>query len=112
MSSSAFPSGLGSRAWGGLDHAPAFDRIAAVYDVGENSIVVATTDGREIRITAWRDRSNGRYLAQYERLSVLTSGGQKVRVWAQTPAYERCASQDLRACLEAAVLEVDRVQVY
>jgi hypothetical protein len=113
MSSSAFPSELDSRTMhGGGDHAPGLARIAAVYDVGENSIVVATNDRREIRISAWRDRSTGQYIAQYERLSVITSGGQQLRAWAQTPVYERCASNDLHACLEAAVLEVDRVQIY
>jgi hypothetical protein len=113
MSSSAFSSELHpGRAHGGGDHASGLERIAAVYDVGENSIVVVTNDRREIRITAWRDRSTGRYVVQYERLSVITSGGQQLRVWAQTPVYERCASDDLGACLEAAVLEVDRVKVY
>jgi hypothetical protein len=112
MSSSAFPSELGSHAWGRVAQPPALDRVAAVYDAGENTVVVGTNDGREIRITAWRDRSTGEYVAQYERLSVVRSGDQKLRVWAQTPAYERCVSRDIHACLEAAILEVDRVQVY
>jgi hypothetical protein len=42
----------------------------------------------------------------------ITSGGQQVRVWAQTPAYARCVADDLIGCLEAAVLEVDRLPVY
>jgi len=33
-------------------------------------------------------------------------------VWAQTPAYQACTADDLEACLEAAVLEVNRVHVY
>jgi hypothetical protein len=83
-----------------------------VYDAGESTVMVETNDGREIRITAWRDCSTGEYVAQYERLSVVKSGEQKLRVWAQTPAYKDCASRDIHACLEAAILEVDRVQVY
>jgi hypothetical protein len=33
-------------------------------------------------------------------------------VWAQTPVYTRCVADDLVDCLEAAVLEVDRLSLY
>jgi hypothetical protein len=88
------------------------DRIVAVYDVGENSIVVETTDGREVRISAWRNRSTGQYVADFERRGTLIIGGQPHRLWEHTPAYARCTGNDVASCLEAAVLEVERVHVY
>ena len=54
----------------------------------------------------------GGYVAEYERRSVLKSGGHDFRVWAQTPAYKRCTADDAASCLEAAVLEVDRINIY
>ena len=88
------------------------ERIASAYAIGDHSVVVETTDGREIRITAWHDRARDRYISEYERRSVLKSGGHDVRVWAQTPAYKRCTADDAASCLEAAVLEVDRINIY
>jgi len=88
------------------------DRIVVAYQVGENSVVVETTDGREIRITAWRNLSSDTYVAEYERRGLLTSGGQELRIWTHTPAYPRCKADDAASCLEAAVLEVDRLNVY
>jgi hypothetical protein len=88
------------------------DRIVAAYEVSDRAIVVETTDGREIRITAWRDLGTGRYVSEYERRSVIKSGGKEFRVWAHTPAYQRCTADDVASCLEAAALEVDRVNVY
>src|SRR5438552_1224583 len=80
--------------------------------IGDHSVVVETTDGREIRITAWYDRARNRYVSEYERRSVVKSGGHDFRVWAQTPAYKPCTADDAASCLEAAVLEVDRVNIY
>ena len=88
------------------------DRIFAVYEVGENSIVVETTDGREVRISAWRNRSTGEYVADFERRAKITIGGNTHRLWEHTPAYARCAAGDAASCLEAAVLEVERTNVY
>ena len=88
------------------------ERIASAYAIGDHSVVVETTDGREIRITAWHDRARDKYVSEYERRSVLKSGGHDFRVWAQTPAYKRCTADDAASCLEAAVLEVDRINVY
>jgi hypothetical protein len=88
------------------------DRVVAAYEVGQNCIVVETGDGREIRITAWRNMASGEYFADFERRSLVRAGGQELRVWAHTPAYKRCAADDLKTCLEQAVLEVDRVHVY
>jgi hypothetical protein len=88
------------------------DRVVAVHELSDRALVVETTDGREIRITAWRDLGTGRYVADYERRSVIRSGGKEFRVWAQTPAYHRCTTDEVASCLEAAVLEVDRVNIY
>ena len=88
------------------------DRIVAAYEVSDRAIVVETTNGREIRITAWRNLGTGRYVSEYERRSVIKSGGKEFRVWAHTPAYQRCTADDVAGCLEAAALEVDRVNVY
>ena len=88
------------------------ERIASAYVIGDHSVVVETTDGREIRITAWHDRAAGKYVSEYERRGVVKSGGQELRVWAHTPAYRRCTADDAASCLEAAVLQVDRVNVY
>jgi hypothetical protein len=94
------------------DELSGLDRVVAIYQAGTNVVLVETRDSREIRITAWFDRRTGHYVADFERRSSVTSGGQQLRVWAQTPAYARCVADDLIGCLEAAVLEVDRLPVY
>jgi hypothetical protein len=88
------------------------DRIVSAYEVSDRSIVVETSDGREIRITAWRDLGSGQYVSDYERRSAIRSGGKEFRVWAHTPAYKRCTADDVASCLEAAALEVDRINIY
>jgi hypothetical protein len=88
------------------------DRIVAAYEVSDRAIVVETSDGREIRIAAWRDLGTGQYVSDYERRSVIRYGGKEFRVWAHTPAYRRCTADDVASCLEAAVLEVDRINLY
>src|SRR2546422_11563186 len=94
------------------DELAGLDRIVTAYAVGDHSVVLETTDGREIRITAWHDRAADRYVSEYERRGVIRSGGQELRVWAQTPAYRRCTADDAASCLEAAVLQVDPLNVY
>jgi hypothetical protein len=74
--------------------------------------VLETNDSREVRVTAWFDRRSGQYVADFERRCTATSGGQQVRVWAQTSADARCVSDDLVGCLEAAIVAVDRLHVY
>src|ERR671936_801297 len=83
------------------------ERIVAAHEVSDRAIVLETSDGRQIRITAWRDLGTGRYVADYERRSVIRNGGKEFRVWAHTPAYHRCTGDDVASCLEAADLEVD-----
>jgi hypothetical protein len=95
--------------WGDL---AGLDRIVAIYEVGEKSVVVETNEGREIRITAWFDRRADQYVADFERRSVVTNGTQRFHVWAQSPAYARCVADNLQGCLRAAILAVDRVTVY
>ena len=88
------------------------DKIVAAYGVGDDCIVVHTADARDIRITAWRNLATGEYVADFERRSTVKSGAKEMQVWAQTPAYARCTGEDRQSCLEAAVLEVDRVHLY
>jgi hypothetical protein len=95
--------------WGELS---GLERIVSAYSVGSHAVVVETADNREIRITAYLDRATDKYVSEYERRSVVKSGGHDFRVWAQTPAYRRCTADDAASCLEAAVLEVDRVNIY
>ncbi len=92
------------------DDLSGLDKIAAIYQVGTNTIVVETTEGR-IKITAWFDRRTGKYVADFEKRCVMGSG-QQLRVWAHTPAYARCVADDLVGCLEEAILAVDRLSVY
>ena len=113
MSSPTPRSDLSSREWYvDWDDLAGLDKIVAIYEVGEKSVVVETSEGREIRITAWLDRKADQYVADFERRSVVTSAGQHFRVWAQSPAYARCVADDLHGCLKAAVHAVDRVTVY
>src|SRR3954463_8628507 len=94
------------------DELAGLDRVVTIYQIGTNIVVLETSDNREVRITAWFDRRTGRYVADFEKRTGVSLGGQKVRVWAHTPAYPRCVSDDLVGCLEAAILEVDRMPVY
>ena len=94
------------------DELAGLDRVAAIRQAGTNIVLLETWDGREIRITAWFDRHAGCYVADFERRTSIRSGGQSVRVWAQTPAYGRCVAHDLVGCLEAAILAVDRLPLY
>ena len=90
------------------DELSGLDRVVAIRQAGPNILLVETRDNREVRITAWFDRHTGRYVAEFEKRTTITSGGQQLRVWAQTPAYAKCVADDLVGCLEAAILEVDR----
>ena len=89
-----------------------FATIVAAYEVGSNSVVVETTDGREIRITAYRDLNTHQCVSQYERRSTIKSGTKEFRVWASTPAYRHCTADSVEACLEAALREVDQLRLY
>jgi hypothetical protein len=109
LSTSESVTGLAALDW---DELSGLERIVRAYAIGDHSVVLETTDGREIRITAWHDRAAGKYVSEYERRGVVRSGGHELRVWAQTPAYKRCTADDAATCLEAAVLQVDRVNIY
>src|SRR3954451_9593572 len=74
------------------DELSGLDKIAAIYQVGTDTVVVETTEGREVKITAWFDRRTGEYIADFEKRCSMGSGGQQLRVWAHPPAYARCAS--------------------
>jgi hypothetical protein len=103
------PTGSSALDW---DELSGLERILTAYAIGDHSVVLETTDGREIRITAWHDRAADKYVSEYERRCVVRTGGQELRVWAQTPAYKRCTADDAASCLEGAVLEVDRINIY
>jgi hypothetical protein len=94
------------------DDLAGLDRIVALYQVGPNTVIADMCDSREVRITARFDRGKGRYIADFERRTTISAGGQTLKVWAQTPAYAQCTADDLTSCLEAAVIEVDRIPVY
>src|SRR5436309_765263 len=87
------------------------DGLVAAYEVSPQCIVVKTREGREIQITARRDLVSGNYVSEYERRGSVSTRDNTYQVWAQTPAYEICIADDLETCLEAAVLEVNRVHV-
>jgi hypothetical protein len=114
MSSSVPPqTDLGAReSYVDWDDLAGLDKVVTIYQVGPNVVILETNEGREVRVTAWFDRTTGQYVADFERRTALTSGGHELRVWAHTPAYERCVADDLLGCLEAAILAVDRVHVY
>src|SRR5256886_10253543 len=95
-----------------LDELSGLDRIATAYAIGDHSVVVETTDGREIRITAWYDRARNRYLSEYERRSVVKSGGHDLRGWAQTPAFKPRTADEAASRLEAPRLQGGRVNIY
>ena len=86
--------------------------LVAAYEISPQCVVIETGEGREIRITARRDLSTGEYVSDYERRGSLDTNGNTYQVWAKTPAYEICIADDLEACIEAAVVEVNRVHVY
>jgi hypothetical protein len=88
------------------------DKIVAAYSIGDNVVVVETSDSREVKITAWRDLRSRQYRADFERRGTIRVDGREHHVWANTSAYGQCAGEDVQSCLEAAVLAVDRIQVY
>jgi hypothetical protein len=57
------------------DELSGLERIVTAYAIGDHSVVLETTDGREIRVTAWHDRAAGKYVSEYERRSVVRTGG-------------------------------------
>jgi hypothetical protein len=85
--------------------------LAAAYQVSPQTVVVETKEGREIRITAKRDLSTATFVSDYERRSVVTSGGNTYHVWSRTGAYPTWRADDVDACLEGAMQEVSRLPV-
>jgi hypothetical protein len=112
MTSPAPRSDLANESFVDWDELSGLDRIVSIFQIGANIVVVETAENREIKISAWFDRRTGQYIADFEKRSAVSSGGQQMRVWAHTPAYPRCVAADLVGCLEAAILEVDRMPVY
>jgi hypothetical protein len=96
---------------GRLDFAQLGSLVAA-FEVGPQCVVVETEEGREIRITARRDLSTGRYVSEYERRVTVSTGGHTYQVWALTATYRACRDSELETCLTAAIEEVARIHVY
>ena len=111
-SSAALQGPLSSWSHGDGNDLAAFEKIIAAFEVGANSVVVETCDGREIRITAWRDLNTHQYVSAYERRTKIKSGMQDVQVWAHSPAYKQCTADEASSCLEAALIEVDRARLF
>src|SRR5256885_11010107 len=91
-----------------LEELSGLDRIASAYAIGDHSVVVETTDGREIRITAWYDRARNRYVSEYERRSVVKSGGHDFCLWGPKPAYKPRTTPDPASRPEAPLLQGGR----
>src|SRR2546430_16000013 len=91
-----------------LEELSGLDRIASAYAIGDHSVVVETTDGREIRVTAWYDRARNRYVSEYERRSVVKSGGDDFLGWGRKPAFKPCTADDAASFPGAAALPVAR----
>src|SRR2546421_11310653 len=76
------------------DELAGLDRIVTAYAIGDHSVVFETTEGREIRITAWHDRAPDKNVSEYKRRSAVKSGGQDLRVWGQPPPYNAATAAD------------------
>src|SRR5207247_10869733 len=76
------------------DELAGLDRIVTAYAIGDHSVVLETTEGREIRMTAWHDRAPDEYVSDYERRSVVRSRGNEIRVWAEPPGYKAWTPDD------------------
>jgi hypothetical protein len=112
MSSSAYPGDAISLSYVDWTDLSNLDRIVQAQTAGNFAVVVRTNENRELRITAMRNLATGEYVADFERRSTIRTGGQEFHVWSQTRAYRRCTGDDVQSCLEAAVVEVDRTNVF
>jgi hypothetical protein len=112
MSSAAYPGDATSLSFVDWTELSNLDRIVQAKSVGNFAVILRTTDNREIRITAMRNLATGEYVADFERRSTIRAAGQEFQVWSQTRAYRRCTGADVESCLEAAVVEVDRTNVF
>ena len=64
MSSPAPSSDLGAReSYVDWDELSGLDQVVTIYQVGVNTVVLETSDSREVRITALFDRRSGQYVA-------------------------------------------------
>jgi hypothetical protein len=90
----------------------ALDRIERVEQIGSQTVIARTTEGREVRITATRDLRAGKYRAEYEHRVTLNTGGKAYTVWALTPAHGRVVAADAKTCVEQALRDVNRLRLY
>ena len=95
------------------DELSGLDKVVTIYQVGTNTVVVDTCDGREVKITAWFDRRKGRVRRRLRaplhrderRKDSCRSGRRRTPTRAPRPTISI-------GCLEAAILAVDRLHVY
>jgi hypothetical protein len=83
-----------------------------VYQIGRETLVVHTTEGREVRITAKHDLRKGTYRAEYERRARLQNGGTTYSVWALTPAHEPFVNADPEICLQQALRNINKLHLF
>jgi hypothetical protein len=84
----------------------------SAYQIGRETLVVHTTEGREVRITAKHDLRTGTYRAEYERRARLLNGDTTYSVWALTPAHKPCVTADPETCLQQALRDINKVQLF
>lgn len=90
----------------------ALDRIERVDQVGSQTVVAHTTEGREVRITAKHDLRAGKYHAEYEHRVTLKDGGKTYMIWALTQAHAPVDAADTNTCLDLALRDVNRLHLY
>ncbi len=84
------------------------DNIASLHQIGGNSVIVATYDGRQVRVTACRDGDTGGFSSTYEVARAEQWHGRDILVWEQAEGYPPRLGDTIEDCLEAALAEVDR----
>lgn len=90
----------------------ALDRIERVNQVGSQTVVAYTTEGREVRITAKHDLRSGKFQAEYEHRVALKAGGKTLMIWALTSAHAPVNGADANTCLDLALRDVNRLHLY
>lgn len=82
-----------------------FSNLAEVWEYGPNTIVVRTTDGRQVKITAAhniKSGTNSKYCAEYEEIREIRIENATVEVWA-TANYRPIDGDTIGECLLCAL---------
>src|SRR5438128_2165435 len=59
------------------DELAGLDKIVTIYQVGTNTVVLETNEGREVRITAWLDRPYDDEKGPRRHITVVTSPNER-----------------------------------